>query len=66
MMLGAPIPDIAYEPDKALMKLQENFVLDRLEDEAVTHVQKLLDESVSATFAVVVEEIHKLAQYWRR
>ncbi|KAK3601062.1 hypothetical protein CHS0354_029288 [Potamilus streckersoni] len=66
LMVDANIPDIALEPDKTVKKLQDKFVLHLSDEEAVAYIQNILDESVSATMAALVEQFHKMAQYWRR
>ncbi|KAI9291368.1 phosphatidylinositol 3-kinase [Neoconidiobolus thromboides FSU 785] len=66
LMLDADIPDIAIEPDKAVMKVQEKFCLEMSDEEAIQHFQTLVNESVSALFPQVIETIHKWAQYWRK
>ncbi|CAH3041450.1 unnamed protein product [Porites lobata] len=66
LMVDANVPDIALEPDKTVKKVQDKFRLDLNDEEAVQFLQSLIDESVSAMFPVVVEQIHKFAQYWRR
>uniref|UniRef100_A0A3P8ZG53 Phosphatidylinositol 3-kinase catalytic subunit type 3 n=1 Tax=Esox lucius TaxID=8010 RepID=A0A3P8ZG53_ESOLU len=66
LMVDANIPDIALEPDKTVKKVQDKFRLDLSDEEAVHYMQILIDESVGALFAAVVEQIHKFAQYWRR
>ncbi|XP_032217979.2 phosphatidylinositol 3-kinase catalytic subunit type 3 [Nematostella vectensis] len=66
LMVDASVPDIALEPDKTVKKVQDKFRLDLSDEEAVQYLQSLIDESVSAMFAVVVEQIHKFAQYWRK
>ena len=43
-------------------QVKEKFCLERNEEEAVQYFQGLIDESVKAVFAVVVEQFHKLAQ----
>lgn len=65
-MSDANVPDIALEPDKAVIKVQEKFRLDMGDEEAVRHLQSLLDTSVSAVFPAMVEQLHKFAQYWRK
>uniref|UniRef100_A0A2R9A9D3 Phosphatidylinositol 3-kinase catalytic subunit type 3 n=1 Tax=Pan paniscus TaxID=9597 RepID=A0A2R9A9D3_PANPA len=69
LMVDANIPDIALEPDKTVKKVQDKFRLDLSDEEAVHYMQSLIDESVHALFAAVVEQIHKFAQsslsYWR-
>lgn len=65
LMAGSNIPDIASDPEKGILKLQEKFRLD-LDDEASIHFfQDLINDSVSALFPQMVETIHRWAQYWR-
>lgn len=65
LMAGSNIPDIASDPEKGILKLEEKFRLD-LDDEACIHFfQDLINESVSALFPQMVETIHRWAQYWR-
>ncbi|CAI5787882.1 phosphatidylinositol 3-kinase catalytic subunit type 3 isoform X1 [Podarcis muralis] len=66
LMVDANIPDIALEPDKTVKKVQDKFRLDLSDEEAVHYMQSLIDESVHALFAAMVEQIHKFAQYWRK
>ncbi|RMX58215.1 hypothetical protein pdam_00000159 [Pocillopora damicornis] len=66
LMVDANVPDIALEPDKTVKKVQDKFRLDLSDEEAVQYLQSLIDESVTAMFPVVVEHIHKFAQYWRK
>lgn len=40
--------------------------LDLSEEEAILYLQNLLDMSVTAVMAVLVEHFHKFAQYWRK
>jgi phosphatidylinositol 3-kinase len=58
--------DIAMDPDKCVGKVQEKFLLEMEEEQAVERFQEQLDESLSAMFAVFVEKIHTWAQYWRK
>ncbi|XP_066599239.1 phosphatidylinositol 3-kinase catalytic subunit type 3 [Prorops nasuta] len=66
LMVDASVPDIALEPDKAVKKVQDKLRLDLSDEEAVHYVQNLLDLSVTAVMAVLVEQLHKFAQYWRK
>lgn len=66
LMMDANVPDIALEPDKAVMKVQDKFRLDLGDEEAVHYLQNLLDMSVTAVMAALVEQLHKFAQYWRK
>lgn len=58
--------DIALEPDKAVKKVEENLKLNLDDEEAVQHLHGLLDASISAVMPALVEQLHKLAQYWRK
>ncbi|XP_057333855.1 phosphatidylinositol 3-kinase catalytic subunit type 3 [Microplitis mediator] len=66
LMVDASVPDIALEPDKAVKKVQDKLRLDLSDEEAVHYVQNLLDLSVTAVMAALVEQLHKFAQYWRK
>ncbi|KAJ3291967.1 Phosphatidylinositol (PI) 3-kinase [Borealophlyctis nickersoniae] len=65
LMVGANIPDIAIEPDKAVWKVQERFRLDLTDEEAIQHFQGLINESLGAVFPQVMEKIHQVAQLLR-
>ncbi|KAK1281022.1 hypothetical protein QJS04_geneDACA003033 [Acorus gramineus] len=65
LMAGSRIHDIALDPEKSILKLQEKFRLDLDDEEAVHFFQDLINESVSALFPQMVETIHRWAQYWR-
>ena len=65
LMVNANIPDIAIEPDKAVMKVQERFRLDLNDEEAIQFFQSLIIESIGAFFPQVMEQLHKVAQLWR-
>ena len=45
-----------------LRQVQDKFCLDLSEEQAIQFFQSLIDESVNAMFAVMVERIHKWAQ----
>jgi phosphatidylinositol 3-kinase len=66
LMVDTDVQDITMEPDKAVKKVQDKFCLHLTEEQAVQFFQSLIDESVNAQFAVMVEKIHKWAQYWRK
>ncbi|KAL3646157.1 hypothetical protein CASFOL_011337 [Castilleja foliolosa] len=65
LMAGSNIPDIASDPEKGILKLQEKFRLDLDDEESIHFFQDLINESVSALFPQMVETIHRWAQYWR-
>ncbi|KAL8613416.1 hypothetical protein ACOMHN_057136 [Nucella lapillus] len=66
LMIDVNIPDIALEPDKTVQKLQERFVLHFTDEEAVHFMQNLIESSQTAFMPAVVEQFHKMAQYWRK
>ncbi|KAI8838356.1 kinase-like domain-containing protein [Chytridium lagenaria] len=65
LMVSANVPDIAIEPDKAVQKVQEKFCLGLNEEEAIQHLQAVINESVGAMFPQVMERIHQVAQLLR-
>ncbi|ELU04838.1 hypothetical protein CAPTEDRAFT_155274 [Capitella teleta] len=66
LMVDANVPDIALEPDKTVKKVQDKFRLDLTDEEAVQYMQTIIDASASATVAALMEQMHKIAQYWRK
>ena len=60
LMIDANIPDIALEPDKTVKKVQDKFRLDLNDEEAVHYIQSLIDISVTAVMATLVEQIHRI------
>ncbi|XP_034102429.1 phosphatidylinositol 3-kinase catalytic subunit type 3 [Drosophila albomicans] len=66
LMVDATVPDIALEPDKAVKKVEENLQLGLTDEEAVQHLQSLLDISITAVMPALVEQIHRFTQYWRK
>lgn len=50
-----PLPSCVFQ-------VQDKFRLDLSDEEAVHYMQSLIDESVHALFAAMVEQIHKFAQ----
>ena len=42
--------------------MQDKFRLDLTDEQAVQYMQNLIDVSVTATFAALVEQMHKFAQ----
>ncbi|KAG6471834.1 hypothetical protein ZIOFF_069281 [Zingiber officinale] len=65
LIAGSNIPDIASDPEKGILKVQEKFRLDLDDEDAIHFFQDLITESVSALFPQMVETIHRWAQYWR-
>ncbi|MCL4132328.1 UNVERIFIED_CONTAM: hypothetical protein GTU68_017097 [Idotea baltica] len=66
LMVDASVPDIALEPDKTTKKVEDRFCLSLGEEETATHVQEIIDTSLGAVMAVVVEQFHRLAMFIRK
>jgi len=65
LMSDSNILAISTDPEKSVLKVQEKFRLDLTDEEASATIELLLEESVSALFAVFVDMVHRWAQYWR-
>ncbi|ORX39878.1 phosphatidylinositol 3-kinase [Kockovaella imperatae] len=63
LMVDAGIQDIRLEPDKAVWKVQEKFMLDLSEEDAIKQFEALLNDTSYLT--VVFDRIHDWAQYLR-
>ncbi|KAF2887717.1 hypothetical protein ILUMI_18456 [Ignelater luminosus] len=66
LLVDASVPDIALEPDKAVKKIQDRLCLNLSDEEAVQYLEYLISCSGSAVMPVLVEQIHKLSQFWKR
>jgi phosphatidylinositol 3-kinase len=55
--------DIKLEPDKAVTKVQDKFMLHLGEEEALKNFESLLNEISS--WAAVLDRLHAAAQYFR-
>ena len=64
LMVAANIPDIKVEPDKAVLKVQDKFLLDQSEDEAIKTFGLLLNENNYS--GTVFDRLHDMAQYFRQ
>lgn len=72
LMINTSIPALftniessEQEKQELLWKVEEKFMLDMSDEEAVLHFQTLIDDSVSAVLPVVIDRLHSMAQYWR-
>lgn len=63
LMVDANIPDIKLEPDKAVLKVQDKFLLNLSEEDAIKAFESLLNDT--SYFTSVLDRIHSVAQYWR-
>lgn len=64
LMVEANIPDIRAEPDKAVLKVQEKFMLEVSEEQAVAHLEALLNET--SYLSSMFDRLHNVAQYFRQ
>ncbi|PWZ02567.1 phosphatidylinositol 3-kinase [Testicularia cyperi] len=64
LMLDANIPDIKLEPDKAVLKVQDKFLLHLSEDDALREFEALLNET--SYLSTVFDRLHDMAQYFRQ
>jgi len=67
LMVDAGIQDIQLEPDKAVWKVQEKFMLGLSEEEAIREFEALLKDPsyFMMMFDRINDGVHNLAQYFR-
>jgi phosphatidylinositol 3-kinase len=65
LMSEANIPDIRIEPDKAVQKVQDRFLLDKTDQEAVKDFEVQIESSLNAMMPVVIDRMHAVTQRWR-
>jgi phosphatidylinositol 3-kinase len=65
LMVDANIPDIRIEPDKVVLKVKERFALEGTEEEAMRGLERLIEDSASAIFPVVIDRLHGIVQHFR-
>jgi phosphatidylinositol 3-kinase len=65
LMVDANIPDIKLEPDKAVLKVKERFHLELNEEEAIRHLERIIDDNLNALVPVVIDKLHELVQAFR-
>ena len=64
LMVDANIHDIRAEPDKAVLKVQEKFMLDVSEEQALEQFEALLNET--SYLSTMFDRLHNMAQYFRQ
>ena len=64
LMVEANIPDIRAEPDKAVLKVQDKFMLGVSEEQAVGHLEALFNET--SYLSSMFDRLHNVAQYFRQ
>jgi phosphatidylinositol 3-kinase len=65
LMANANIPDIKLEPDKAALKVKERFHLELDEEDAIRHLERIMDDNLNALVPVVIDKLHELVQAFR-
>lgn len=65
LMVDANIPDIKLEPDKAVLKVKERFALELNEEDAIRHLERIIDDNLNALVPVVIDKLHELVQAFR-
>ncbi|KAB5560208.1 kinase-like domain-containing protein [Coniochaeta sp. 2T2.1] len=65
LMVDANIPDIRLEPDKAVLKVKERFALELSEEDAIRHLERIIDDNLNALVPVVIDKLHELVQAFR-
>jgi phosphatidylinositol 3-kinase len=65
LMVDANIPDIRLEPDKAVLKVKERFHLELGEEDAIRHLERIIEDNLSALVPVVIDKLHELVQAFR-
>ncbi|KXJ93890.1 phosphatidylinositol 3 [Microdochium bolleyi] len=65
LMVHANIPDIRYEPDKAVSKVRERFHLDLSEEDSIKHLDLIMENSLNGIMPVVIDRLHEIVQAWR-
>ncbi|KAH3763765.1 phosphatidylinositol 3-kinase [Pelomyxa schiedti] len=65
LMANANIHDIALDPEKSILRLQEKLRLEMTDEEASQTMLMLITESVKAWFPVVLDSIHGIVMSLR-
>lgn len=63
LMIDANVTDIRFEPDKAVVKVQEKFKLDLSDEEAIQFFEDMLNEPSYMT--LMFDRLHGAAQFFR-
>ncbi|OTB01808.1 hypothetical protein M426DRAFT_63338 [Hypoxylon sp. CI-4A] len=65
LMVHANIPDIKIEPDKAVFKVKERFHLELNEEDAIRHLDGIMEDSLNGIMPVVIDRLHDWVQAFR-
>ncbi|KAL2269563.1 hypothetical protein VTJ83DRAFT_1747 [Remersonia thermophila] len=65
LMVHANIPDIKADPDNAALKVKARFHLEMSEEDAIRHLERIIDVNLNALMPVVIDRLHELVQAFR-
>lgn len=65
LMVDANIPDIRLEPDKAVVKVKDRLQLELNEENALRHLERVIDDSLYAFAGVMIDRFHAMTQALR-
>jgi phosphatidylinositol 3-kinase len=63
LMIDANVTDVRFEPDKAVVKVQEKFKLDLSDEQAIQFFEEMLNEPSYMT--LMFDRLHGAAQFFR-
>lgn len=66
LMRDSNVSSISQDPDKAVGKVEDNFQLQRTDEEAMQHFRELITRSMNDILPQFMERMHRIAQYWRK
>lgn len=66
LMADSSIPDISYGPEKAIKLVEDNLKLNLSENEAIEHLEQLIETSIAAVMPNLVNIIHKIVNRLRK
>jgi len=66
LMVDSNVHDIRDDRDKAVYKVLENFQLNKSDEEAIAYFRDLINTSLNSMMPQMMENMHKVAQYFRR
>jgi len=61
LMMDSGIKDLSGDPQFAILKVEQKFQATMDDEQAEEHFLKLIEESVSSLFPVVMEKLHKIS-----
>ncbi|KAF2086545.1 phosphatidylinositol 3-kinase [Saccharata proteae CBS 121410] len=65
LMREANIPHIKIQRDAAVVKVQERMCLGVNEEQAIRHLEVVIDQSINAIMPRIIDQLHGVVQNWR-